>query len=282
MSSSYTCPITLEPFDSPRFLINDGFTYEESAIRKWFSNDMGRDHTPMGFTVSGDVKLCDNSCLRKDNPLICPITKEEMKDPMIVLQTGTTYEHDALLKAIKQTICKGKSFYLDGRPLYEIQVYPNKILWKDEYSDYRKPFIMPDVKKYSGLVANLIPMHGKKLIGSTFECFKEEGRYKNEFYKQCYFDSGCFKSMYFNNCRFDSCVFRKNCFCCQFKNCLFIDCDFIIPNMMFTKPMLHGCSFRRCTLIDTSKIGWCSKDNFFKRLELKLVKESDIVLYEKQ
>lgn len=296
MSSSdeLVCPITLEPFTDPTYFVADGFTYEHAALRKWFRSGQKRN-SPMGFPLPRNPQLIgwDNHNLLKKNPYECPITKEEMKDPIIV-QNGFTYEHDALLQAIKQTICKGKYLHLGfsgEQQCYEIEAYPNKILWKPEYSVYRKPFVMPPLKEYSGYDFRRIPMytpyhHG--LHGNATSLFKPNSRMENEVYVDCFFNNGCFKNNVFTNCQFENCVFRNTCFCSKFKNCLFNGCDIMHPRMDMGRTRLPGCQFKKCSMIEPNKISNHTQDygvvcktteEVIETFKFQRVKELDITFF---
>jgi hypothetical protein len=270
--NDYKCPITLESFKEPIFLVNDGFTYEKEHLYKWLSLN---NTSPMGFSITDSITIIPNKNFRHDEPYICPITKEEMKDP-ILLPSGYTYEHKALLKAIKNTICKGKPLFLNGYKFSEIKnVYSNKIFWKSEYSKYRKIFVIPDIKKYPGINREILTNRENpiKIIGNAFEYYDKI--IKNKYYLSSYFTGGCFKGCNFKNCEFENCIFSDVCFCSKFKNCAFYSCSFIRTSMKLERTQLPGCIFSKCYVIQPTY-----KD-FFKKIKYKCVLESDIIFYEK-
>lgn len=291
MTEELVCPITLEPFKDPVFLVQDGFTYESDALVQWFCS--GKRHTPMGFSISGHT-YCSfkNLALRKSNPFICPITQEEMKDPIIIKETGLSYEHDALISSIKQTICKGKHLNL-FYSLSKVTMYKNKALWKPEYSEYRKPIVMPPLKKYAGFNIRLTPNVPQRYhkVCEALELYKEE-RILNTIFNECYFTGGCFKGLKFINCRFRKCMFNGCCFCCIFKNCDVFKCAFMTPHMRdgFRCP---GSTFRECVMTldgeihyhgnkDSTAVICQSADAVLSTFKFKRAKKMDITFYAKK
>ena len=89
-----TCPLTLQPFMRPWILLEDGFTYEKSAIEKWL------ELHPNNSPLIGEIRsatLLPNRTMNKFNS-ICPITQEPFQEPYYCVEDGQTYEKDAILK----------------------------------------------------------------------------------------------------------------------------------------------------------------------------------------
>lgn len=140
------CPITLEPFVDPVLLGADGFTYERAAIEKWIG--MGKRLTPMRFRLNTRPILIPNRDVTD--------LKTAFKDPILVRKNGKTYEHTELLGMIEVTICKHKPIILEGIEYFMINCYSNKALWQDQYSQERRPFVMPLIEGHSISISALV------------------------------------------------------------------------------------------------------------------------------
>lgn len=277
--AEFRCPVTMEPFQDPYYLLEDGFTYERSVLLEWYQED--RKRTPMGIPHQGNGTMVKNWALLKDQPRICPITKEEMKDPMIILESGQTVEHDALLQALQKTLCKGKLFRLFGVHR-TVTPFPNKALWKPEDSVYRKPFVMPPRKIYPGFIRSKIPPRQpvtSGLNGVPTSVLEEGMTYRNLFFENCWFRSGCFKSMKFINCLFRECFFDGNCWHCKVKNCKFQQCRFVTLMRMasadFLTRRIPGCSFQE-SMIAVEGIG---RDQLISQLQRNGALQVDLQVY---
>jgi hypothetical protein len=291
--NEYICPITLEKLREPVFLVDDCFTYEKDSLVKWLEKNPKL--SPMGFELK-TRKFVPNRTFNND--FKCPILYDYMVDPVIIVESGMTYEHGALIKTIRESYCKNKKL---GRSLgfdfgktgeEKITVLPNKILWKDKNVELRKSFVMPPMKKYRGFVSSEIKEEIKNTvihINDYQSVGKHSGNYgdpdyhklRNKRYDNITFKSGCIKNRKLINCVFINCIFDRVCFCSYFKNCYFRDCLFIKPNI---RGQLHlsGSSFSDCKMInpsvykhDTQYVEYCEtydelKDNFIKRGALQV------------
>lgn len=304
-----TCPITLQPFEDPVFLTYDGFTYEGYYLAEWM-DDPDHQHTPMGIKLPKDV-LEDgddpfyykgkqtrvvNRALRSKPPYLCPFTREEFVDPMLVLENGGTYEHWALLRHLQETLCKGKTW----NGMTEVTAYCNKVLWKADDSDQRKKFVMPRPKEYKGFdMRPLMDAESETLIGNAYDLFEIRGYHdeKRELgvcngvhryrvLRNCIFRNGCFKVMVFKNCRFDRCIFDRTCMCSKFKNCMFQDCVFLsVTSNTENSFLCPGSSFKRCR-VDKKSSAFCVNEiggddkllRMIQGLSFKRAKEVDLCM----
>jgi hypothetical protein len=89
-----TCPITLEPFEKPVLCLEDGFTYEEYAIRGWHAHSKT---SPLNRAPLRTLTLLPNLAVLNHHN-VCPITLEPFKQPYYLSEDGFTYEKDAILK----------------------------------------------------------------------------------------------------------------------------------------------------------------------------------------
>ena len=102
MPDALLCPISLEPMIDPVMVVETGQTYEHAAIKGWF-------HTHCTDPISNielrSKKLVPNIAIRKmsqtfdkhtatevHDSLVCPISLELMFDPVILVETGQTYD----------------------------------------------------------------------------------------------------------------------------------------------------------------------------------------------
>lgn len=270
------CPITLKPFEHPTFLSHDGLTYEKEKLVAWYrKRDQWR--TPMGIpTPVSEMKhgffqhmLTKNKALTQNFPYLGPITRENMKDPMILVKSGETYEHEALRRAIQETICKGKLLFGE---FAVVSPKPNKILWLVEHAAERKAFQIPPLKVYTGFdKKKLKGVKPEVLNGAAFTLFKLKnvtpkatwigGKHENRFLQNCHFfgSNNCFKEMLFENCLFDQCFFDTCCMCSKFKNCMFQNCLF--TNLSeHTLMQVQGSSFVNCRINSKNTLFNMSKD----------------------
>lgn len=140
-STQPTCPITLEPFIRPWILLEDGFTYEKSAIEEWLASHPNK--SPMIGEIPSATLL--PNCTIKNNRSKCSITKEPFREPYYCVQDGHTYEKDAIVKWIQTKIEEYLEQEIElpmiivrspisGVPLNKWTLVPNKILFKDNIS----------------------------------------------------------------------------------------------------------------------------------------------------
>jgi hypothetical protein len=291
--SQLTCPITLEPFKDPVFFIDDGFTYEKEALSEWLEKKPKL--SPMGFPIKTN-KYVPNRTFA--NNFICPITLCEMVDPVIIIECGMTYEHDALMKLLKETYCKNWRIKLEfnfGKLGEEkITVLSNKVLWKEEHTAERKEFVMPSRKVYKGFQYSDYYKDTKHKdesckvinIGRYISiCEHDDGdnyKARNKKFTNSMFYRGCVKGRKIINCIFIDCVFKDVCFCSNFKNCRFDKCTFIKPTMS-SEFHCNGTEFNKCLMVypeihkhDTGcYVKYCTSipeiiDNFKKRGAIKV------------
>lgn len=249
---SYECPILLEPCIDPVLLVDDKITYERAAIKKWMKSNRT---TPMG-TCLVTKRLISNLAI-KHGITVCPFSKEEYRDPIIVEPDGMTYEHHDLVERIKQTLCKYQPIRLHTDSYRAIRCYSNIALWKDEFSASRKPFIMPETKVYPGYVHTPETMVMPFAPGSYVdtEPYSNERNETKEpttnhvFHYITFKESGCMKYIKFNNCYFYGCVFT-HCMCSLFKNCKFEKCLFVEISYL-DQFQVRGSVFTDCLFRDS-------------------------------
>lgn len=267
------CPITQEHIKEPEFCVADGITYEKSALVKWISKKTTKT-SPIGAPLTTRVHF-SNKILQFKHPLVCPLTKEPFKDPVIYEADGWTYEHEALVQALQSTICKGSVFRnQSGQAITKLTIaYPNKSLWNDKsLAKDRKEFVIPAIEKPTGwqmrgckaliqnqvLTADVLP---QLIAVSAFDLFESSEKQREEYInsiqgegtpvmdlrmENCYFTEGCVKMMKFQNCKFVGCVFRT-CMCSSFESCIFQDCVFL--KCHFRREFgCRGTSFVGCSL----------------------------------
>lgn len=152
----YTCPITLEPFEKPYILLEDGFTYEEVDITEWL--DDNPNMSPLIRQIPSATLYPNKAALQK-HP-ICPLTKQPFKEAYYCIEDGHTYEKDAIIKWFKKTtkgqlppLCftspSGK-YGLNG-----LTLYPNKILFKANLPADQEPIkLRVDVSKLHATFEN--------------------------------------------------------------------------------------------------------------------------------
>ncbi len=241
------CPITSMPFKEPMYLVDDGMTYEKSALETWLQKGSGK--TPLGLPLIDCIYFPNKIMTEKSS--VCPITKQKILDPVIVKEDGMTYEHDALIKLVEKTLCKFKLINLFTGPYSEIHVYQNKALWSG--NSEHKPFKMPPKKKYKGIDKTHI-----KIIISNENAFPESlfipnTKYINMLIEGSLIRTGCFKNILFKNCLFRDVIFRGTCFCSKLINCLFQSCVMINP--IFKEGfMCPGTSFNNLTIVSGSDV----------------------------
>eukprot|EP01043_Picozoa_sp_COSAG02_P041859 COSAG02_NODE_3509_length_6634_cov_2.750574_4_plen_527_part_00 len=96
------CPISLEPMIDPVTVVETGQTYEHAAIKGWFYTHCT---DPISNIELRSKKLVPNIAIRKmtrtfdkhtatevHDSLVCPISLELMFDPVILVETGQTYD----------------------------------------------------------------------------------------------------------------------------------------------------------------------------------------------
>lgn len=264
----WTCPITLEPFNYPLFLFDDGFTYEKTALETWVSKNP--KITPMGFPSKSWTVVKNISVLNRETK--CPLTKEPFQDPVIVAQTGQTYERYALEELVKRTLGDNQHLGLSSKQrLFEIHAYSNKFY----PSNKRQLFEMPEIKRYPAYTSNI----SRSFIYGTLchpidlnevDNFRDESDSKIKFINDCreneiiqenltknkiysgfVFRKNCVKDMSFFNCKFIDCVFDECCNCSQFYSCKFEKCKFI-RHKIHGNFKCPGTIFEKCLFIDLS------------------------------
>jgi hypothetical protein len=101
-SDAFLCPISLEPMIDPVTVVETGQTYECAAIKSWFYT---HSTDPISNVELRSKKLVPNIAVRKmlqtidehaateaHDSLLCPISLELMADPVILVETGQTYD----------------------------------------------------------------------------------------------------------------------------------------------------------------------------------------------
>lgn len=153
-SEEPVCPITLMPFTRPWILLEDGFTYEKSAIEQWLTSNPNR--SPMIGEIPSATLL--PNCTIKRKVSICPITQEPFQEPYYCVEDGQTYEKDAILKwfevkvrenleaeAFLQIVVRSPA---SGVDLHSLTLYPNKILFNKGIPEEQKSVVFTiDINK---------------------------------------------------------------------------------------------------------------------------------------
>lgn len=132
---TYVCPITHERMSDP-VVAADGYTYERTAIEKWFVNNktspiMGTDLKTTALFPNGAFKdlISDLATLKEEQDItkfvkriygcVCPITKKPMQDPVIAAG-GVTYERTAIEKWWFPTAEKNITLLFPNRAFKEL------------------------------------------------------------------------------------------------------------------------------------------------------------------
>lgn len=275
------CLITLKPIKRPAFVPDDGFTYEWNEIYKWVVV-MGKSMTPMRFPLTRGVLILNRAVERYAS------TQITFKDPIIIEENGETYEHEELVRAIKQTICRYKPIILEGANYRTISCHPNKILWKDQYCNERKPLVMPPQKVYAGISHDVVWLRlhetGSSIgIGDLLRCFVS-----NMLFEQIEIQEIDVKEeeaeeepVKMINCKFSQCVFRDVDLVGRFKNCEFETCYFV--GTAFGNFECPGTSFNSCIFVGSVSVqllmdrgGIVTKEMLFDQTRLSQVLELSV------
>lgn len=191
-SEEAVCPITFMPFTRPWILLEDGFTYEKSAIEQWLKSKPNRS------PLIGDIRtatLRPNCTVKNENP-ICPITHEPFQVPYYCVEDGQTYEKDAIIEWFNVKIREGLENELSsmvvkspvtGVPLDSLTLYPNKILFDKGIPQEQNPVVFKfDIKK---IISDYMEMDNQEVkcvfdaeIRNLIDRFVKEKNYekKNE------------------------------------------------------------------------------------------------------
>ena len=175
------CPITLMPFERPWILLEDGFTYEKSAIETWLKTHPNR--SPMIGEISSST-IQPNVTALQSNPT-CPITREPFNEPYYCVEDSQTYEKDAIIKwfeiKVRENLDQGGilpfavTSPVNGLKFGSLTLYPNKIFFKRDLPKDQKPIVLEiDI---SGIIHD--PMESRNCIfdaaiRSLLTCFSNE------------------------------------------------------------------------------------------------------------
>jgi hypothetical protein len=249
----FTCIITgCEPED-PVYCVDDGQTYERDAIVRYLNEYRHTGRTPVGSPIVLG-RLIPNNVIKMKYTR-CPLSNNEIRNPIIVANDGHTYDKDALVNEFRRTICIGEPITLpSGICTYTLDMYHN-FAFNDMINsnqtvnnsnlirNHRSDTI--DLFRFNDIADNWV-INGDIHRRIKFDILRELRTIEqsNSVFNKKFISCNIVINGKYIECTFTNCIVRRitsrsvlsNC---VFRNCVFKYCDFTAVSIRSTCIMIN-------------------------------------------
>lgn len=249
----FTCIITRCEPEDPVYYVDDGQTYERYAIVRHLNEYGHTGRTPVGLPIVLG-RLIPNNVIKMKYTR-CPLSNNEIRNPIIVANDGHTYDKDALVDEFRRTICIGEPIILpSGVCTYTLDMYHN-FAFNDMINsnqtvnnsnlirNHRSDTI--DLFRFNDIADNWI-INGNIHRRIKFNILRELRTIEqgNSVFNKKFISCNVVINGKYIECTFNNCIVRRitsgtvlsNC---VFRNCVFKYCDFTAVSIRSTCIMIN-------------------------------------------